>query len=82
MTDKGEIVGQQVATSALEEVADDLRRIEPPILSKIESMALMGSNAVIALRLQPDRPSLAFSRATVYAILMTWVCGVFVPSRS
>ena len=50
VTDKGEIVGQQVATSTLEDVANELRRIEPPIFPDIETVALKGGNAVIALR--------------------------------
>ena len=50
VTDKGEIVGQQVATSTLEDVANELRRIEPPIFPGIESVALTGGNSVIALR--------------------------------
>ena len=48
--DKGEIVGQQVATSTLEDVANELRRIEPPVFPDIETIALKGSNTVIALR--------------------------------
>ena len=50
VTDKGEIVGQQVATSTLEDVANELRRIEPPIFPDIETVALKGGNTVIALR--------------------------------
>ena len=50
VTDKGEIVGQQVATSTLEDVANELRRIEPPIFPDIETVDLKGGNTVIALR--------------------------------
>ena len=50
VTDKGEIIGQQVATSTMEDVANELRRIEPPIFPDIETVALKGGNAVIALR--------------------------------
>ena len=50
VTDKGEIVGQQVGTSTLEDVANELRRIEPPIFPDIETVVLRGGNVVIALR--------------------------------
>ena len=50
VTDKGEIVGQQVSTHTLEEVANELRRIEPPIFPDIETVDLKGGNTVIALR--------------------------------
>jgi len=50
VTNKGEIVGQQVATTTLEGVANELRRIEPPIFPEIETVALKGGNTVIALR--------------------------------
>ena len=50
VTDKGEIVGQQVATSTLEDVANEVRRVEPPIFPDIETVALKGGNTVIALR--------------------------------
>jgi ATP-dependent DNA helicase RecG len=41
--DKGEIVGQQVATSTLEDVANELRRIEPPVFPDIKTVALKGA---------------------------------------
>jgi ATP-dependent DNA helicase RecG len=50
VTDKGEIVGQQVATSTLEDVANELRRIEPPLFPDIETVVLKGNSTVIALR--------------------------------
>ena len=46
----GEIVGQQVAASTLEDVANDLRRIEPPVFPDIETVALKDGTTVIALR--------------------------------
>jgi ATP-dependent DNA helicase RecG len=49
ITDKGEVVGQQVATSTLEDVANELRRIEPPIFPDVEAVALKGGNSVIAM---------------------------------
>ena len=50
VTNQGEIVGQQVATSTLEDVANELRRIEPPVFPDIETVALKGGSTVIALR--------------------------------
>jgi ATP-dependent DNA helicase RecG len=47
---KGEIVGQQVAATTLEDVANELRRIEPPIFPDIETVTLKGRGTVIALR--------------------------------
>ena len=50
ISDKGEIAGQQVAASTLADVANELRRIEPPLFPGIETVALDGGNSVIALR--------------------------------
>lgn len=49
VTDKGEIAGQQVSTHTLEEVANELRRIEPPVFPDIETVDLKGGNTVVAL---------------------------------
>ncbi len=50
VSDKGEIVGQQVSAHTLEEVANELRRIEPPIFPDIETVELKVGRTVIALR--------------------------------
>jgi len=50
VTDKGQIVGQQVSSHTLEELANELRRIELPIFPDIETVELKGGNTVIALR--------------------------------
>jgi ATP-dependent DNA helicase RecG len=50
VTEKGEIIGQQVAAHMLEEVANELRRIEPPAFPDVETVALEGGHSVIALR--------------------------------
>jgi len=55
ITDKGEIVGQRVVTSTLEDVANELRRIEPPIVPDVETVALKGGTSVIALRVPSAR---------------------------
>ena len=50
VSDRGEIVGQQVSAHTLEEVVQELRRIEPPAFPDIETVALENGNTVIALR--------------------------------
>ncbi len=50
ITDKGDIIGQQVSTHTLEEVANELRRIEPPALPDIETVDLKSGTTVIVLR--------------------------------
>jgi ATP-dependent DNA helicase RecG len=50
VSDRGEILGQQVSAHTLEDVANELRRIEPPAFPDIESVALESGHTVIALR--------------------------------
>ncbi len=50
VSDRGEIVGQQVSAHTLEEVIQELRRIEPPAFPDIETVALENGNTVIVLR--------------------------------
>lgn len=50
VSDRREIVGQQVSARTLEEVVQELRRIEPPAFPDIETVALDSGNTVIALR--------------------------------
>jgi ATP-dependent DNA helicase RecG len=50
VTEQGEIVGQQISTHTLEEVANELRRIEPPAFPDIETVDLENNSAVVALR--------------------------------
>jgi len=45
--DKGEIAGQQVSTKTLEELSNELRRIEPPAFPDIETIPLKGDKAII-----------------------------------
>jgi ATP-dependent DNA helicase RecG len=46
----GKITGQNVATKTLEEVHNELRKIEPPAFPDVETVALGNGNSVIALR--------------------------------
>jgi ATP-dependent DNA helicase RecG len=50
VSEKGEIVGQQVSTRTLEEVANELRRIEPPAFPDMEIVALDDGHMALALR--------------------------------
>jgi ATP-dependent DNA helicase RecG len=50
VSDLGEIIGQQVSAHTLEEVVQELRRIEPPAFPDIETVALENGNPAIALR--------------------------------
>ena len=49
VTDKGEILGQQVGAKTLEDIATELRRIEPPAFPDIETIILKKGTAVILL---------------------------------
>lgn len=50
VSDKGEIVGQQVTAHTLEEVANELGRIEPPAFPDIETVELEKDRSVIVVR--------------------------------
>ena len=50
VTDAGNITGQAVSVHTLEEVTQELRRIEPPAFPDIETVSLANGNTVIALR--------------------------------
>ncbi|MDA2928386.1 putative DNA binding domain-containing protein [Acidobacteria bacterium AH-259-O06] len=48
VTDRGKIVGQQVSAGTLEDIAAELREIEPPAFPDIETVALkQGTSAVV-----------------------------------
>jgi ATP-dependent DNA helicase RecG len=49
-TDRGNIIGQPISPRTLEEVANDMRRIDPPAFPDIEMVNLASGNDVIALR--------------------------------
>jgi ATP-dependent DNA helicase RecG len=51
VSDKGEIVGQQVTAKTLEDIAQELRKIEPPAFPEIETMAIGNDKAVILIRI-------------------------------
>jgi ATP-dependent DNA helicase RecG len=50
VTDRGDIVGQQLSARTLEEVVNEMRRIEPPAFPDIETVLLEDDRAVVTLR--------------------------------
>lgn len=50
VTDQGKIIGQEVLAKTLEDVAHEIREIDPPAFPDMETIALPSGNAVIALR--------------------------------
>jgi len=50
VTDKGEIVGQQVSSRTIDELSNELRRIEPPVFPEIEIISLGTGLSVIAIQ--------------------------------
>ncbi len=55
VTDKGEIAGQQVSSNTMEDLANELRRIEPPAFPDIETIPLKEDRAVIVVSIPPGR---------------------------
>lgn len=49
VTNRGELIGQQVGAKTLEDIATELRRIEPPAFPDIETINLRKGTAVILL---------------------------------
>jgi ATP-dependent DNA helicase RecG len=49
VTNSGELIGQQVGVKTLEDVASELRRIEPPAFPDVETINLKRGNAAVLL---------------------------------
>lgn len=49
-SDRGELVGQDVSPRTLEDVANELRRIEPPAFPDVETVDLENGRSVVVLR--------------------------------
>jgi len=60
VSDKGEIVGQQVSTKTLEELANEFRKIEPPAFPEIETINLKEDKAVIIISVPGGRGPYTF----------------------
>jgi ATP-dependent DNA helicase RecG len=73
VTDKGEIVGQQVAAVTLEGIAAELRKIEPPAFPDIETVTLKTETSAIVLTISggggpytfDGRPYLRYGPTTI-----------------
>lgn len=55
VTAKGEIVGQQVSDRTIEEIAAELRDIDPPALPSIERVPIVADRDVIVVEVGPGR---------------------------
>src|SRR5262245_33955618 len=55
VTDKGEIIGQQVSNKTLEDIAAEFRRIEPPAFPEIEIIPIKEDKKVIAIRVVGEK---------------------------
>ena len=55
VSDKREILGQQVAAKTLEDISFELRKIEPPAFPEIETVSLGNDRAVITIRITGSR---------------------------
>jgi predicted HTH transcriptional regulator len=52
VTNSGEPIGQQIGVKTLEDVASELRRIEPPAFPDVETISLKRGNAAVLLTVQ------------------------------
>ncbi len=50
VSDRGELIGQQLSHKTLEDIANELKRIEPPIFPDIETTTLKNGKSIILLR--------------------------------
>ena len=48
-TDKGEIIGQKVSAKTIEDISNEIRKIEPPAFPDIETVNLKSGNVVILI---------------------------------
>jgi ATP-dependent DNA helicase RecG len=49
VTDRGEITGQKISTLTIEDIVNELRRIEPPAFPELETLTLDNGHAVVAV---------------------------------
>lgn len=55
VSDKGELVGQEVSDKTLEDIAVELRRIEPPAFPEIESVPVGDNKKAVIIRISGER---------------------------
>ena len=58
VTPEGKVAGQQVSEHTIEELSEELRRIEPQVLPKIERVRMNGDREVLVVEVEagPSRP--------------------------
>ena len=61
ISDKGEIVGQQVSTKTLEDITHELCKIEPPAFPEVETVATENDKAVIVIRVSGKRDAYSYN---------------------
>ena len=49
VNDRGEILGQKISTRSIEDIVNELRRIEPPAFPDLETLALDSGHAVVVV---------------------------------
>jgi ATP-dependent DNA helicase RecG len=49
VSDKGELIGQQVTAKTLEDISTELRRIEPPVFPEIETVAIGNDRSILII---------------------------------
>jgi ATP-dependent DNA helicase RecG len=54
VSDRGEVIGQQVTNKTLEDIAIELRRIEPPAFSEIKTIAVEDDRKAILVRVEGE----------------------------
>ena len=55
VSDRGELLGQQVTNKTLEDLAIELRRIEPPAFPEIETISIEEDKKVVLVRVNGER---------------------------
>lgn len=55
VSDRGELIGQQVTNKTLEDLATELRRIEPPAFPEIKTIFIEGDRKIILIRVNGEQ---------------------------
>jgi ATP-dependent DNA helicase RecG len=53
VSDQGDIIGQQITAKTLEDITQELRKIEPPAFPEIETISMGNGLSVIAIVADP-----------------------------
>lgn len=60
VSDDGKIIGQQVSNKTLEDLAIDLKKIEPPSFPEIETVSVGNSHQVIVIRVSGEKGTYSY----------------------